>query len=250
MLFILMREFFFVKVFQRHLDMILSERKVIMPSNAKFLTATLREKCKRGFQEPEEAVNEAADPTYFGAALPYLGNEALNVVNTAPLTGIFALNTGDLHGSSPQVFISEFNANSGFYDQTTTQLWPDSKKSPQNAQAFHAAQSLGTSDNVVMGDRLDLDPDLEVCELTYLFYIYLLLTFIEFIRHRLPKSSSRENTDLVSDKAKGPSLSTICRSVLGLMKKARALQSVMKLTQLLTRFFQVSLPFHFIVSCP
>jgi hypothetical protein len=58
----------------------------------------------------------------------------------------------------------------------------------------------------------------------------------------------RENADLISDKAKGPSISTIRRSVLGLTKKARTLQSVTKLTQPLTRFFQVSLTFHLIVS--
>ena len=129
-----------------------------MPS-AKSLAAKLREKRKRGFQEPEEAVNEAADPTYFGAALPYLDDEVLDAINTAPLTVVFALNTG---------------ANPGLCDQTsTTQLQPDSKKSLQNVQAFCAAQSSSTSeDAVVMGDGLDLDPDLEVRELTYLLNMY------------------------------------------------------------------------------
>ena len=137
-----------------------------MPPNAKSLAARIREKHKRGFQEPEEAVNEAADPTYFGAALPYLDNKALDVVNTASWTSVFALNAGDLRGSSPQGFISGFCTESGFCDQTTTtQLQPDSEKSPQNAQAFRAAQSSGASDDIVMGDG-DLDPDLEVRELT------------------------------------------------------------------------------------
>jgi hypothetical protein len=45
-------------------------------------------------------------------------------------------------------------------------------KSPQNVQAFHAAQSLGASDNVLMGDGLDLDPDLEVRESTHLLFMY------------------------------------------------------------------------------
>jgi hypothetical protein len=86
-----------------------------MPPNAKSLAARIREKRKRGFQEPEEAVNEAADPTYnFGAALPYLDNEALDVVNTASLASVFALNAGDLRGSSPQGFTSGFYTESGF----------------------------------------------------------------------------------------------------------------------------------------
>jgi hypothetical protein len=147
-----------------------------MPPNGKSLAARLREKRKRGFQEPNEAANEAADPTYFGAALPYLDNKALDVVNTVPLTGVFALNAGDLRGASPQAqdaFTSEFDANSGFCDHTTIQLRPNFEKSPQNAQAFCAAQSLGASDDVVMGDGLDLDPDLEVRELTHLLFTYV-----------------------------------------------------------------------------
>jgi hypothetical protein len=142
-----------------------------MPPNAKSLAARIREKRKRGFQEPEEAVNEAADPSYFGAALPYLDNEALDVVNTASLTSVFALNTGDLRGSNPQSFTSGFYPDSGFCDQTTTtQLQPDSEKSRQNVQAFRAAQSSSASDDIIMGDG-DLDSDLEVRELTYLLFV-------------------------------------------------------------------------------
>jgi hypothetical protein len=55
------------------------------------------------------------------------------------------------------------------------------------------------------------------------------------------KQQLHDNIDLVSDKAKGPSVSTIRRSILGLTKKARTLQSVRKLTQPITGFFQVSL---------
>ena len=52
--------------------------------------------------------------------------------------------------------------NSGFHGQIFTfQLQPDSEKLPQNAQAFHAA------DDVVIGDGLDLNPNLEVREFTY-----------------------------------------------------------------------------------
>ena len=45
-------------------------------------------------------------------------------------------------------------------------------KLPKNVQASHAAQSLGASDNVLMGDGLDLDPDLEVRESTHLLFMY------------------------------------------------------------------------------
>jgi hypothetical protein len=146
-----------------------------MPPSAKSLAAILREKRKKGSIESKEAVNEAADPSYFGAGLPSLDNEALDVVYTAPLTGVFALDTGDVRDLSPQAretFTSEFGTNSGFRGQIfTTQLQPNSEKSPQNAQAFCAAESLGASDDFVMGDGLDLDPNLEVCELTYWLFI-------------------------------------------------------------------------------
>jgi hypothetical protein len=42
---------------QLYLDMVSSERKLTMPPNVKSLAVRLRDKCKRGFQEPEEAVN-------------------------------------------------------------------------------------------------------------------------------------------------------------------------------------------------
>jgi hypothetical protein len=102
-----------------------------MPPNAKSLAARIREKHKRGFQEPKEAVNEAADPSYLGPVLPYLANEVLSVA-------------------------------------TTTQLQPNSERL-QNVQAVH---SSGTSDDIIMDDGLDLDPDLEVRELTYLLFMY------------------------------------------------------------------------------
>jgi hypothetical protein len=44
-------------------------------------------------------------------------------------------------------------------------------KSPQNVQAFHAAQSLGAFDNVLMGDGLDR-LDLEVHESTHPLFMY------------------------------------------------------------------------------
>jgi hypothetical protein len=172
---------FFQNTRSRSSDAISGELKLKMPPNAKSLAARLREKRKRGFQEPKEAVNEAADPTYFGPALPYLANEALDVINTTvPLTSVFALNAGDPRGSSPQAFTSGFCADSGFCDQTTTttttttttQLQPDSEKSPQNAQAFRVAQSSGAPDDIIVDDGLDLDPDLEVRQLTYLLFVY------------------------------------------------------------------------------
>ena len=53
----------------------------------------------------------------------------------------------------------------------TPYIQPNSKKSPQNVQAFHAAEFLGASDDFVMSDGLDLDQNLEVCELTYRLFI-------------------------------------------------------------------------------
>lgn len=73
-----------------------------MPHSAKSLAARLGEKRKRGSVEPKEAFNLAADPSYFGADFPSLDNEALDVVYMAPLTHVFALNTGDLRDLSPQ----------------------------------------------------------------------------------------------------------------------------------------------------
>jgi hypothetical protein len=67
-----------------------------MPPSTKSLAARLREKHKRGLVEPKEVVNRAADPTYFGADFPSLDNETLDIVYTAPLMGVFALNAGDL----------------------------------------------------------------------------------------------------------------------------------------------------------
>jgi hypothetical protein len=55
------------------------------------------------------------------------------------------------------------------------------------------------------------------------------------------KQRLQDNVDLVSDKAKGPSMSTIRRAALGLTKKSRRLRIATKLTQPLTNFFQVSL---------
>jgi hypothetical protein len=74
-----------------------------MPSNPKALTVKLREKHKRDFQNPKEAINKVADLIYFSTALPYLNNKALDIVNTTPLTGVFVLNTGDLCTFSPHV---------------------------------------------------------------------------------------------------------------------------------------------------
>jgi len=137
-----------------------------MPPSAKSLAATLREKHRRGSVEPKEG---AADPSYFGADFPSLDNETLDVVYTAPLMGIFALDTSDLCDLSPQaqdMFTSEFPMNLGLCGQIfTSQLQPDSEKSPQNAQAFRAA------DNVVMGDGFDLNPNLEVCKMTYQLFM-------------------------------------------------------------------------------
>ena len=42
---------------QQYLDMVSSERKLTIPPNVKSLAVRLRDKSKRGFQEPEEAVN-------------------------------------------------------------------------------------------------------------------------------------------------------------------------------------------------
>ena len=64
-----------------------------MPPSAKSLAAGLKEKCKRGSVEPKEVVNGAADPSYFSANFPSLDNKVLDIVYTAPLTGIFALST-------------------------------------------------------------------------------------------------------------------------------------------------------------
>ena len=140
-----------------------------MPPSTKSLTARLSEKHKRGSVEPKEAVHGAADPSYFSADFPFLDNEMLNVVYMAPLMGVFALNADDLHNLSPQaqdMFTSEFNTNSGFHGQIFTfQLQPDSKKSPQNAWAFC------TADNVVMGDGLDLNLNLDIYELTYQLFM-------------------------------------------------------------------------------
>jgi hypothetical protein len=94
-----------------------------MPPSGKSLAAKLKEKRKRAFQEHNEAVNEAADPTFFSA-------QAASVVPLPPLVVPF-----------------------------------------EKSQAFHAPQ-FSASDNVVIGDGLDLDPDLEVCESIHLLFMY------------------------------------------------------------------------------